>query len=109
VRRAVAAALLLGLAACGSPAPPAAAPSTVVSTRDPVTQCADRLLYWLERIRTSPDASGLDYQEMGLTGAEFEELTKLEALTGPADTQAREACVRIEALPKPSGGTGWPG
>ncbi|MET1073764.1 MAG: hypothetical protein ABWY11_14055 [Umezawaea sp.] len=82
--------------------------TTTAVTRDPVTQCADRLLYWLDRVRQAPDASGLDYQEMGLTGAEFEELTKLESVAGPADVQARGACERIEALPK-SSGNGWPG
>ncbi len=114
MRQVVLAGLLLSLAACGTPAPPPAVSSTTSTapTRDPVVQCADRLLYWLDRIRTSPDTSGLDYQSMGLTGAEFEELTKLEELppaATPPTAEATAACARLEAQPKPSGGTGWPG
>jgi hypothetical protein len=103
--------VVLLVAGCGAPAA-APAVSSVVPARDPVVQCADRLLYWLDRVRTSPDASGLDYQEMGLTGAEFEELTKLEELPvgeGLPTAEAAAACARLEALPKPSGGSGWPG
>lgn len=102
---------LLLVAGCAAPAAPVAV-SSAAPPRDPVVQCADRLLYWLDRIRTNPDASGLDYQEMGLTGAEFEELTKLEELpagAGLPTAEATAACARLEALPKPSGGTGWPG
>ncbi|HEX6339492.1 hypothetical protein [Umezawaea sp.] len=106
--------LLLAVVACGSPSPPPAVSSTTQAPppRDPVVQCADRLLYWLDRIRTSPDASGLDYQSMGLTGAEYEELIKLRELPPaptPPTAEATAACTRLEALPKPSTGSAWPG
>lgn len=116
---AVLAGLLAGLTACGAPGPPAT--SSPVTTNpaqrpDPVAACADQLTYWAgEELRGGPDA-GFDYQEMGLTGAQFDVLDTLvdEARAlgpdRPADWvsgRARALCTEIAAQPARTS-TGWP-
>ena len=107
------------LAGCGTG--PAAAPATPASrtpapTPDPVTVCTNQLTYWAtEELRAAPD-SGFDYQEMGLTGAQFDALGVLVAearAQGPAlpadwlAARARALCTQITAQPPRTGG-GWP-
>ena len=115
---AVLAALLAGVAACGTPAPGrSSAPTTSPAPRpDPVSACADQLTYWAgEELRAAPDA-GFDYQEMGLTGAQFHALDALvdEARAlGPGrppewvPARARALCAEIAAQPSRTT-TGWP-
>jgi hypothetical protein len=116
---AVLAGLLAGLGACGTPAPGTSPPpsSTAASPRpDPVAACTDQLTYWAgEELRGAPDA-GFDYQEMGLTGAQFAALNTLvdEARAlGPdrppdwVPTRARALCTQIAAQPSRTN-AGWP-
>jgi hypothetical protein len=113
---AVAAGLLAGCAGA-PPAAPAAPPTVGPSPRpDPVAACADQLTHWAgEQLRGAPDG-GLDYQGMGLTGAQFGALGVLvdEARARGADLppdwvprRARELCAEIAAQPPPTGGS-WP-
>jgi hypothetical protein len=108
-------ALAVALVGCAptAPAPTAAAPSA--PSPDPVSACADQLAYWAgEELRGAPDA-GYDYQEMGLTSAQYDALTTLvdEARAQPGlppdwvPNRARALCTRIAAQPRPTGG-GWP-
>jgi hypothetical protein len=108
---ALAVALVTGCAPSAAPAPTvAASPSP-----DPVSACADQLTYWAgEELRGAPDA-GYDYQEMGLTSAQYDALTTLvdEARAQPGlppdwvPNRARALCTQIAAQPRPTGG-GWP-
>jgi hypothetical protein len=111
-------AALLAVAGCaGGPATPPAATSTV----DPVAVCTNQLVYWAKDILGNAKDTGLDYQEMGLDGDQYEALRALidEARrhqsggTVPPDwlqEQAKAACTKLAAKPKPttSGGNGWP-
>ena len=111
---AVVAAALLGGCAAGSPTVPA--PPSRPPAPDPVTICTNQLSYWAtEQLRGAPDG-GLDYQEMGLSGAQADALVVLvdEARAqGPGlpagwvPHRARELCTEIVAHPRPTGG-GWP-
>ena len=79
-RRLAAAIALLALAAtsCGGQAPPAATtPATTTSTVDPVATCVTQLVYWAKDILGNAKDTGLDYQEMGLDGDQYEALQKL--------------------------------
>jgi hypothetical protein len=102
------------LAGCAPAAPPAAAPPVTTPAPDPVTVCANQLTYWAgEELRSAPD-TGFDYQEMGLTHAQFDALDALVAQARaqglPPDrlaARAREVCTAIVAEPRSTGG-GWP-
>jgi ABC-type glycerol-3-phosphate transport system substrate-binding protein len=107
------------LAGCsgGTATPPAA---TSTSTVDPVAVCTNQLVYWAKDILGNAKDTGLDYQEMGLDGDQYEALQALidEARkhqsggTVPPDwlqEQAKAACVKLAAKPTPtSRGNGWP-
>ena len=83
---------------------------------DPVTVCTNQLTYWAgEQLRGAPDG-GFDYQEMGLSHAQFDALAVLvdgARARGPSlsadwvPTRARELCTEIAARPAPTGGS-WP-
>ena len=112
---------LMALAAtsCGGPAPSTPA-TTTTSTVDPVATCVTQLVYWAKDILGNAKDTGLDYQEMGLDGDQYEALRKLvddarKQQSGGAlppdwlQEQAKAACVKLAAKPKPtSRGTGWP-
>jgi hypothetical protein len=116
--RLLVAALLLAVAGCaGGPVTPPAATSTV----DPVAVCTNQLVYWAKDILGNAKDTGLDYQEMGLDGDQYEALQALidqarQHQSGgsvPPDwlqAQAKAACAKLAAKPKPttSGGYGWP-
>jgi hypothetical protein len=108
--------VLAGCAPAAGP-PPAAPPPTAQAATpapDPVTVCANQLTYWAgEELHGAPDA-GFDYQEMGLTHAQFDALDALVAQARaqglPPDrlaARARELCTAIVAEPRSTGG-GWP-
>jgi hypothetical protein len=109
---AVAALVGVLLAGCAPTAPPPPAPPAPAP--DPVTVCTNQLAYWAgEELRGAPDA-GFDYQEMGLTHAQFDALDALVAQARaeglPPDrlaARARELCTTIAAEPRSTGG-GWP-
>jgi hypothetical protein len=90
-------------AACSAPAgpPPAPAPTT---TPDPVAACVTKLSHWADvQLHGGPD-SGLDYQEMGLSGAENEALRQIVQRAGPGgenavEPLARDACRQLAAHP----------
>ena len=104
------------LAGCAAAAPAAPAPVTTAATPppDPVTVCTNQLTYWAgEELRGAPDA-GFDYQEMGLSHAQFDALgalvTEARAHGLPPDrvaALARELCTTIVAEPRSTAG-GWP-
>ena len=111
----VAALVGAALAGCAPGAPPrSAAPPAATPPPDPVTVCANQLTYWAgEELRDAPDA-GYDYQEMGLTHAQFDALDGLVAQARaqglPPDrlaARARELCTAIVAQPRTTAG-GWP-
>jgi hypothetical protein len=115
----VPAALLVGCASGSPPTPPVpSAPATAAAAAspDPVTVCANQLVYWAgEQLRGAPDG-GLDYQEMGLTSAQADALGTLvdqARAQGPGraagfvPARARELCTQIVARPRPTGGS-WP-
>lgn len=116
----VGAALAVVVAGCsgGPSAPPVA---TTTSTVDPVAVCVNQLVYWAKDILGNAKDTGLDYQEMGLDGDQYEALQALidEARkhqsggTVPPDwlqQQAKAACTTLAAKPKPttSSRPGWP-
>jgi hypothetical protein len=92
-------------AACAGPAT-APIPSTPQPspTPDPVAACVAKLTHWADvQIQGGPD-SGLDYQEMGLSGAEYQALNEIVKRAGPAGTTAvgplvRDACTQLAAHP----------
>lgn len=118
----VAAAVLLAVAGCAGAPPPAVTTSaTATSTVDPVAVCTKQLVYWTNDILSNAKDTGLDYQEMGLDGDQYEALQALIAEarkhqsggTVPPDwvqEQAKAACVKLAAKPttSTSGGLGWP-
>jgi hypothetical protein len=73
-------------------------------TPDPVAACVVKLTHWADvQIQGGPD-SGLDYQEMGLSGAENQALNEIVKRAGPAGTSAvgplvRDACTQLAAHP----------
>jgi hypothetical protein len=112
---------LMALAAtsCGGPAPSTPA-TTTTSTVDPVATCVTQLVYWAKDILGNAKDTGLDYQEMGLDGDQYEALRKLvddarKQQSGGAlppdwlQEQAKPVCVKLAARPTPtSRGNGWP-
>jgi len=118
-RRLLVMAALLTVSGCagGPTAPP---PATSTSTVDPIAACTNQLVYWAKDILGNAKDTGLDYQEMGLDGDQYEALQALvdEARehqsggTVPPDwlrEQAKAACTKLAAKPKPtSHGNGWP-
>ena len=120
-RLVIAAAVLLTVAGCSGGSPTPAAPTTT-STVDAVSACTNQLVYWAKDILGNAKDSGLDYQEMGLDGDQYEALQALidEARkhqsggTVPPDwllARARTACAKLAAkppTPTSSGGFGWP-
>ena len=121
----VGATVLLAIAGC-SGGPGAAAPTptttTTTSTVDPVTVCTNQLVYWAKDILGNAKDSGLDYQEMGLDGDQYEALQALvdeakKQQSGGAlppdwlQDQAKAACAKLASktpTPSTSGGFGWP-
>lgn len=91
------------LTACAAPpaAPPPPAPTP---TPDPVAQCVTKLKHWAGvQMHGGPD-SGLDYQEMGLSGAEYQALNEIVKRAGPGgdaavEPLARDACSQLAAHP----------
>jgi hypothetical protein len=123
VGRLLVAAVLSAVAGCsgGPTSPPATSPPVTTSTVDPIAACANQLVYWAKDILGNAKDTGLDYQEMGLDGDQYEALQALidearKHQSGgavPPDwlrEQAKAACTRLAAKPKPttSGGFGWP-
>jgi hypothetical protein len=117
----LAAAVLLTVAGCSGGSPTPAAPTTT-STVDAMSACANQLVYWAKDILGNAKDTGLDYQEMGLDGDQYEALQALieqarkhqSGGTVPPDwlqDQAKAACARLAAkptTPTPSGQLGWP-
>ena len=91
------------LAACAAPAatPSVSAPTP---TPDPVAACVTKLTHWADvQMHGGPD-SGLDYQEMGLSGAEYQALNEIVKRAGPGgdaavEPLARDACTQLAAHP----------
>jgi hypothetical protein len=120
-RRLLPAVALAALTACAAP-PAAPAPTTTPSTVDAVTSCVNQLVYWAKQILGNAKDDGLDYQEMGLDGDQYEALRRIVAAarglrSGGRELppnwlpdQARAECAKLAAAPKPttSGGYGWP-
>ncbi|GAA3432046.1 hypothetical protein [Kutzneria kofuensis] len=115
------AAVAFAAAGCsGGPATPPA--PTTTSTVDPVAVCTNQLVYWTKDILGNAKDTGLDYQEMGLDGDQYEALQALieqarQHQSGGAvppdwlQEQAKAACTRLAAkspTPTTSGGYGWP-
>lgn len=107
------------LVSCGKSEPGARATSPSPSlSKDPLTSCTEQLEYWaMENLRGGPD-QGYDYQHMGLSSGQYDELRILlrEARALKAKGPLRptwlhersvEACLRIRAAPSPPAG-GWP-
>ncbi len=80
----------------------------------------DQLVYWAgENLRRAPDQA-YDYQHMGLTSEQYDELRKIEKAARALQAKgklpptwvrdrSREACTRILAAPKPTTTEpGWP-
>ncbi|MDT7553590.1 MAG: hypothetical protein QOI16_2126 [Pseudonocardiales bacterium] len=88
-----------GQAAVSPPSTPQPSP-----TPDPVAACVVKLTHWADaQIQGGPD-SGLDYQEMGLSGAENQALNEIVKRAGAAGTSAvgplvRDACTQLAAHP----------
>lgn len=113
-RRWVLAAVLATAACSAGPTPPA--PTTTPSTVD---ICVNQLVYWAKDILGNAKDGGLDYQEMGLAGDQYEALQALVEQARrqqplPPDwlpQQAKAACAKLAAkspTPTTSGGFGWP-
>lgn len=92
-------------AACSAPAgPPPTATPAPTPTPDPVAACVTKLSHWADvQLHGGPD-SGLDYQEMGLSGAENEALRQIVQRAGPGgenavEPLARDACRQLAAHP----------
>jgi hypothetical protein len=113
---ALAALAALALAGCAGAPPAAPAAPSRPPAPDPVTVCTNQLTYWAgEQLRGAPDG-GFDYQEMGLSHAQFDALAVLvdgARARGPSlsadwvPTRARELCTEIAARPAPTGRS-WP-
>jgi hypothetical protein len=120
---ALAAVLVTATACAGGPSSPAPTTATTTSTVDAVAVCTKQLVYWAKDILGNAKDSGLDYQEMGLDGDQYEALQALIAAARqhqsdgavPPDwlpDQARAACQRLARTtptPTSSGSFGWPG
>ena len=120
----VGATVLFAVAGCagGPAAPPAVTTATATSTVDPVAVCVNQLVYWAKDILGNAKDTGLDYQEMGLDGDQYEALRALidearKHQSGGAvppdwlQEQAKAACTKLAAkptTPTTSGGYGWP-
>jgi hypothetical protein len=63
---------VLLLAACGgAPQRPAAEPTTSSRLRTPAETCALQVGYWASELLNARSDKGYDYQEMGLTDADY--------------------------------------
>ncbi len=97
----VASTVVLAACAAQAAAPPTPAPTP---TPDPVAACVTKLTHWADvQMHGGPD-SGLDYQEMGLSGAEYQALNEIVKRAGPAgdaavEPLARDACAQLAAHP----------
>lgn len=111
------------LAACGgAPQRPAALPTTSSRLRTPAEACALQVGYWASELLDAKSDKGYDYQEMGLTTADFQlvlDITKAARRLGPGTTHQQQlAFVNREAQRRCAGrGTttcttathaGWP-
>jgi hypothetical protein len=117
----LAATVMLTVAGCSGGSPTPATPTTT-STVDAVSACTNQLVYWAKDILGNAKDTGLDYQEMGLDGDQYEALQALieqarkhqSGGTVPPDwlqDQAKAACAKLAAnptTPTPSGQLGWP-
>lgn len=119
------------LAGCGSPGtsppgtrpagtgpsgPPTTSAAATPAVPGPLGSCQRRLAYWVNELVQRRDR-GYDYQEMGLTGPEYEQVRRMVGTARQhrerADSrwitaQTEAACLRISASPPPSPGPGWP-
>ena len=83
------------LAACGGAPPrPAALPTTSSRLRTPAEACALQVGYWASELLDAKSDKGYDYQEMGLTDADYQLVL---AITGQA-RKVRRTAGRAEAL-----------
>jgi hypothetical protein len=121
--RALACGGVLLLAACGgAPDHPAAGATTTSRLRTPAETCALQVGYWANELLKPNHDKGYDYQEMGLTTADFQlvlDITKAARRLGPGTTHQQQlAFVNREAQRRCAGrGTttcttathaGWP-
>ncbi|GAA0647094.1 hypothetical protein GCM10010174_82890 [Kutzneria viridogrisea] len=116
-RAGAAVALVLAAAGCAGGTEPAAPTTTTTTAVDAVTACTNQLAYWArEALRNARD-TGLDYQEMGLSGDQYDALLALlgkarelgaQATPNWIAEQARAACTRLAAAPSTSHAPGWP-
>lgn len=121
--------LLLCSACADHPRSPAPPPSTTTSTTtaattaDLVEECADSVAYWVRYLLTPGSDSGLDYQEMGLSGGENDIVRDLLPAAGStakrqglpaaqsyALTQAGPRCQSylLALSATPNSAPGWP-
>ena len=116
----VLACVLAAVTACGSAAKPARPPAT--PTESAAQRCYSSLSYWASSILHASSDAGFDYQEMALSGGEYDILRTVVKDTRPliatggvdaavrrADTELRQRCA-AEATPTPSASkqNGWP-
>lgn len=116
----VLACLLAATTACGSTAK-SAKPSTT-PTESAAQRCYSSLSYWASSMLHATSDAGFDYQEMALSGGEYDILRAVvkdsrpliaadgvNAAVSRADTELRQRCA-AEATPTPSASrqNGWP-
>lgn len=112
--------VVFGTAGCGGGPQGATASPTATPSKDPLTGCVEQLVYWAnENLRRAPDEA-YDYQHMGLTADQYDELRKLQKAARVLQAKGKlpptwvhdrsqEACVRILATPAPTNSVGgWP-
>jgi len=92
---------MLLLAACGTPDHPAAEATTSSRLRTAAETCALQVGYWANELLKPNHDKGYDYQEMGLTTADFQlvlDITKAAKRLGPDATHEQQlAFVNHEA------------
>jgi hypothetical protein len=113
---------MLLLAACGgSPDHQAAGATTTSRLRTPAETCALQVGYWANELLKPNHDKGYDYQEMGLTTADFQlvlDITKAAKRLGPNATheqqlafvnrEAQRRCANKAPTCTTTGGAGWP-
>ncbi len=122
----IAASVLTGCADSSDPPaafpadPSSAAATSPTSTPNLLDQCTHQLAYWADQILADFDDPGWDYQEMGLSSAQYTALRTVLAeartmlATGPLPSDwmhdhLEGACGRVLALSPPTPGeVGWP-